>query len=218
MPIQERPYTGLTASVKINGSIIGYISGVELNLEKSIIEILQFGAQYQEKVPAIKNWTGSCDGTAAFAPGGAQHKLYQAFESGELVTLGVFLSADVYFEGDALISSLNLSGAPDDKMSITAEFEGSGGVTFTLPQEYQIQVRSGVGGTTSPAGTQAVAAGGNFSLTITPATGYEVDKIMDNNVDSTASATGAGDVKTYALSSVAADHVIKVTFKIKVTE
>ena len=79
--IKERPFTGLTAEIKVNGSVLGYMSGVDLTLEKSIIEVLQFGARYQEKVPAIKNWTASVDGTAAFTSGGSQHKLYQAYEN-----------------------------------------------------------------------------------------------------------------------------------------
>lgn len=212
MAIKERPYTGLTASVKINNSIIGYMSGIDLTLEKSIIEVLQFGATYQEKVPAIKNWTATADGTVAFTAGGSQKKLYDAFESGELVTLGIFLSSTVYFEGDAYVSNLNITGAPDDKMSISCDFEGNGAVTFTLPQEYLLQIRSGVGGTTNPGGSIRVASGGTQAIVITPAAGYVLNKIMDNNVDKTAQATGAGAEKTYTLTSIAADHVIQITF------
>ena len=113
MSTTEKPYTGLTALVMLNGTTIGYINSVELNLEKDIAEILQFGAQYKEKLPTIKNWTASSDGTVAFASGGAQHKLYQAFETGEPVTLRIKLDSAVYFEGKALIASLSLSGSPE---------------------------------------------------------------------------------------------------------
>ena len=71
MSTTEKPYTGLTALVMLNGTTIGYINSVELSLEKDIAEILQFGAQYREKLPTIKNWTASSDGTVAFASGGA---------------------------------------------------------------------------------------------------------------------------------------------------
>ena len=87
----EKPYSGLTALIKINGVKVAYLNNLELNLEKDIAEILQFGAQYREKLPTIKNWTASNEGTVAFAAGESQHKLYQAFESGELVTLTIQL-------------------------------------------------------------------------------------------------------------------------------
>lgn len=207
--ITERPFTGLTASVKVNGSVLGYMSGVDLTLEKSIIEVLQFGARYQEKVPAIKNWTASVDGTVAFTSGGSQHKLYQAYENDEEVTIGIFLDDTVYFEGKAYISNLNITGAPDDKMNISCDLEGNGAVTFNIPEMYQITTHSGVGGTISPGGKTKVASDESFVLTITPATGYTIDKIMDNSEDKTSSASS----NTYTLTNVAADHDILVTFK-----
>lgn len=207
--IKERPYTGLTAEIKVNNSVLGYMSGVDLTLDKTIIEVLQFGARYQEKVPAIKNWTASVDGTVAFTSGGSQHKLYQAYENDEEITVGIFLDDDVYFEGKAYVSSLNISGAPDDKMNITCDLEGNGAITFTIPEVYQVTTHSGVGGTINPGGKTKVAKNGTFALTITPAAGYTLDKLMDNNVDKTTEASS----NTYTLSSVDADHDIMVTFK-----
>lgn len=91
----DKPYTGLTASVKVganpSGEVLAYISGVDLNLDKDIIEILAFGMQYKEKVPAIKDWSVSVDGTVALSADGTQKQLYDAFESGEGLTLGMYL-------------------------------------------------------------------------------------------------------------------------------
>ena len=133
----ERPFTGLTASVKMgehaSAEVIGYISGVTLDLSKDIIEILAFGMQYKEKVPAIKDWTMSIDGTAAFSKDGQQKKFHDAFESGEGVTFGVYLDNTTYFEGLGYISSLSVEAAPDDKISISAEVSGSGAVVLTIP-------------------------------------------------------------------------------------
>lgn len=132
----DKPFTGLTASVKLGGNsaaeLIGYISGVSLELSKDIIEIIQFGAQYKEKVPSIKDWTASVEGTAAFSTDGAQKKLWDAFESGEAITIGIYLNEKTYFEGAALMSSLSLDAAPDDKISISGEMSGTGTVTLTI--------------------------------------------------------------------------------------
>ena len=133
----EKPFTGLTASVKIGSSdsakVLAYVSGVDLTLEKDIIEILAFGMQFKEKVPAIKDWSVSIDGTVALAKSGTQEQLYNAFNSGDPLTLGIYLNETTYFEGTGYVSSFNISAAPDDKISLTSEIAGSGATTLTLP-------------------------------------------------------------------------------------
>lgn len=133
----EKPFTGLTAKVKIGTStsakVLAYISGCELTLEKEVIEILQFGATFKEKVPAIKDWSLSMDGTVALATGGTQKELYDAFESGNALTIGIYLDDTTYFEGTGYVTSFNISASPDDKISLTSEIAGSGATTLTLP-------------------------------------------------------------------------------------
>lgn len=139
MPATEKPFTGLTASVKVgtgqSAKTLAYISGVDLNLDKEIIEILAFGMKYKEKVPAIKDWTASIDGTVALAAGGTQKQFYDAFESGDPLTIGIYLDDTTYFEGTGYVASFNISAAPDDKISLTSEISGSGATTLTLPGE-----------------------------------------------------------------------------------
>ena len=134
---QESPFTGLTACVKIGESsaakILAYVSGVDLTLEKDIIEILAFGMQFKEKVPAIKDWSASIDGTVALAQGGTQEELYAAFDSGDPITVGIYLNDTTYFEGTGYVSSFNISAAPDDKINLSSEIAGSGATTLTLP-------------------------------------------------------------------------------------
>lgn len=134
--MDEKPYTGLTASVKVgsgqSAKTIAYISGVDLSLEKEIIEILAFGMKYKEKVPAVKDWSASIEGTVALAEGGTQKEFYDAFESGDPLTLGIYLDDSNYFEGTGYVSSVEISAAPDDKISLSAEVAGSGAVVLTL--------------------------------------------------------------------------------------
>lgn len=134
----EKPFTGLTAKVQIGESdskkTIAYISGCDLTLEKDIIEILQFGATFKEKVPAIKDWSLSMDGTVALAKDSTQKTLYDAFESGDAITVSMFLDDTTYFTGTGYVSSFNISAAPDDKISLTSEIAGSGATTLTVPQ------------------------------------------------------------------------------------
>lgn len=136
MATNEKPFTGLTASVKVGtgsaSALLAYVSGVDLNLEKEIIEIMAFGMEYKEKVPAVKDWTCSIDGTVALATGGSQKQLYDAFNSGEAITVGIYLDENTYFEGTGYVQNFNISAAPDDKISLTSEIAGSGATTLNL--------------------------------------------------------------------------------------
>ena len=133
----EKPFTGLTAKVKVGtgegAKVLDYISGVDLSLEKEIIEILAFGMTYKEKVPAVKDWSASIDGTVALATGGTQKEFYDAFESGNPLTIGIYLDDTTYFEGTGYVSSFDISASPDDKISLSSEIAGSGATTLTLP-------------------------------------------------------------------------------------
>lgn len=133
----EKPFTGLTAKVKIGtgstAEVLGYMSGADLSLEKEIIEILAFGMEFKEKVPAIKDWSLSVDGTFAVVDGGSQEKLYEAFDSGDPLTLSIYLDDNTYFEGTGYVSSFEISAAPDDKISLSCEIAGSGATTMTVP-------------------------------------------------------------------------------------
>lgn len=129
----DKPFTGLTAEVKIGETLIGYMSGIDLTMDKSIIEILSFGSKWKEKVPAIKDWSATVDGTVAFSKDGSQMKLWDAYEKDTEIELGIYLDTTTYFKGKALVQSLNISGAPDDKMSISCELAGTGAMVLTVP-------------------------------------------------------------------------------------
>lgn len=134
----EKPFTGLTACVKVGtgstAATLAYISGVTLNLEKEMIEILAFGMSFKEKVPAIKDWSLDCDGTVALAAGGTQEILYNAFDSGDPLTIGIYLDDTTYFEGTGYVQNFNIDAAPDDKINLTTTIAGSGATTLTLPE------------------------------------------------------------------------------------
>ena len=128
----EKPYTGLTAAISVGDTNLAYMNNLELNLDRNIIEVMQFGAQYKEKIPGSKNWTASVEGTVAFDTAGSQKTLVDKFESGEEIELKVLLKTGTFFTGKAIIASLSISGTPDEALSISAEFEGSGAVTLTV--------------------------------------------------------------------------------------
>ncbi len=81
-------------------------------------------------------------------------------------------------------------------------------VSFKLKQ-YTIAVSTGSNGSISPNTNQSVNHGGSQSFTITPATNYEIDKVLiDGTNNPTAVAAG-----TYTFTNITGNHSIEVSFK-----
>ena len=135
----EKPFTGLTASLAVidttamTAKTLAYVSGIDLNLEKDIIEILAFGMEFKEKVPAVKDWNVSIDGTVSLAETGSQKEFYDAFSNSELLTVGIFLDEETYFTGTGYVASFNISAAPDDAITLSSEIAGNGATILTVP-------------------------------------------------------------------------------------
>lgn len=74
---------------------------------------------------------------------------------------------------------------------------------------YTVAASAGSNGTISPAGFTNAAGGSDVILTITPAQGYVVDKLLVNGSDVTASISEG----TYTISEISENKVVTVTFK-----
>ena len=185
----ERPFTGLTAAIKIGNpaEVLAYVSGVDLTLDKDIIEILAFGMEFKEKVPAIKDWNVSIDGTVALATGGTQEDLFDAFESGTPLTVGIFLTDFNYFEGTGYVQSFGISAAPDDKINLTSEISGTGAVTLTISL---LEIDNE---TEPPAGTESIEYSG-YQMTATGGTVPYVFSILTGALPPGLSMDAAGEI------------------------
>jgi predicted secreted protein len=81
----------------------------------------------------VKDWSLSVNGVVSIAQGGSQQEFYEAFQSGEPLALGIFLDEDTYFGGRGIVSSYNISGAPDDAINLSSEIAGTGATVLVLP-------------------------------------------------------------------------------------
>jgi len=131
-------YSGVTGKLSIEkgegpATDIVHMSSWSVEMTKDIIDTVSFGEDYKEKVPSIKDWSASADGSADFDAVGGQKDLVEAFESGEKLKSSFYLDEDTFFVGDCYIESLSIEHAADGKADISISLAGSKAVTITVP-------------------------------------------------------------------------------------
>ena len=131
-------YSGKTGYIKLGATasakVVAHMNSFSLSQATDIIEIVSFGNAYKEKIPSIKDWTATADGHCDFETGKGQAELYAAYENGTIVTIGLGLTEDVFFEGEAYIESLDIDSDADGSPTVSVSFAGTNGVVFTNTQ------------------------------------------------------------------------------------
>lgn len=132
-------YSGVTGKLSIKNSAAGeetdlvHIANWDVSLSKEILEVLSFGDEYKEKVPSVKDWSASADGTADFDSDSGQKALVDAFEAGTKLTAAFYLDEDTFLRGDCYVESLDISHAADGKADISISLAGSKAALLTVP-------------------------------------------------------------------------------------
>lgn len=127
-------YSGKTGYIKLGNTatavVIGHMSSFSLELSTDIIEVVAFGNTYKEKIPSIMDWSASAEGNCDFEAGHSQDDLIEAYQNGDLITIGLGITDKIYFEGTCYIESLSIENASDDSPTISIEFAGSNAIVF----------------------------------------------------------------------------------------
>jgi predicted secreted protein len=110
--------------------IIG-IKNWSLELSLETLETTALGDDWKKYITGLKEWTASSEGDYNVPQDtDGQEALQQAFLSGSIVTLKLYVDADNYYTGTAYINSLSIEDPVDDVVSISIEFTGAGELTF----------------------------------------------------------------------------------------
>ena len=118
----------------IKVAAVGYIDNWSLTINAGTAETSQLGEDFKEFVGTVKDWSGSMSGS--LDPADAQQKsmLTAMGSAGTTTAVAVELSANATttFAGDAL-TSIQIGAAHGDKITFSANFQGTGALTVTVP-------------------------------------------------------------------------------------
>lgn len=131
-------YSGVTGKIttKIGTGTAAellHMTNWSVDLSKEMIEAISFGEDYKEKVPGVKDWSASADGSTDFATTSGQKALVDAFEGGTKIEAAFYLDTTTFMTGDCYIESLSISHAADGKSEVSIKLAGSGGIDLTVP-------------------------------------------------------------------------------------
>jgi len=131
-------YSGVTGKISIKkGSAAAidlvHMANWSISLSKEMIEVVSFGDDYKEKVPAVKDWSGNSDGKVDFSTGGGQAELLTSFEDGTELQASFYLDDETFLFGKCYIESLEISHAADGAAEVSISVAGSGKAELTKP-------------------------------------------------------------------------------------
>lgn len=127
-------YSGRTGSIKIDTKALGHMNSFDVSVSTDIAEAISFGNEWKEKIPTIKDWSATADGSVDFSTDSSQEELLKAFLEGTEITLHIGLTETVFFEGKAFVESLDFSMSADGLAELSASFAGSNAVVLTAPK------------------------------------------------------------------------------------
>jgi hypothetical protein len=105
---------------------------------------------------------------------------------------------------------------------IRASTYGRGSWENDLAVTRIITASAGANGSIAPTGTVGVVSGANKTFTVTPITGYSIDKVLVDNVEvpvgggNVRASAVLGDPATFTFNNVTTTHTISATFKMDV--
>ena len=124
-------FSGTAGSVVLYGTAGTVVVGMSewsLNASMSPVESSEFGDQWEEYVPSLRNASGSFSGNRDQTA--AQSTLITAFLAGSSVVLRLHETSSTYWAGTAYMTSMSPSLSHSGKGEMSFDFQVTGAITY----------------------------------------------------------------------------------------
>ena len=118
---------GKDGKIIVDENQIGYIDNFSLTINAGTAETSQIGNPWKEYIQASRDWSGSLSGTLDYADT-AQKAIIDDLLSNTDTTYALELVASdgITFSGNAIFTSINITGSHGDKIAISVNYQGTG--------------------------------------------------------------------------------------------
>jgi predicted secreted protein len=122
---------GKGGSAKVGANTIASINNWSLDVTMNTAETTALGDSVKSHIATIYEWSGQLEGAfRVHDDTNGQTALQTAFLAGTPVTLNLYVNASNYYSGSAIITSMPVKVAVEDKVGISFAFQGSGALTY----------------------------------------------------------------------------------------
>lgn len=132
---------GKSGKITINGEagaeqkVMG-ITNWSLSLLISTLDTTSLGDDWKTYLVGLKEWTASASGNyevtnASTTSIASQSALQDAFLNGTPVDIKLYVNAEHYYQGTAVIASMTIDDTLEDVVNISFEFTGCGALSFS---------------------------------------------------------------------------------------
>lgn len=129
-------FNGRSLGVYINDTLIAYGKSCSLSLKQAGMDVTSKDSLFwANNLPTTKDWTISCDGLVALSSNKNAALLMDTLTAGTRVVVKfathvgatrVRVSGDVYWYGNAYVTSCDMNAGMDEPVSFTSTFQGTG--------------------------------------------------------------------------------------------
>lgn len=121
---------GKDGAILLGSNKIGYIDTYSLSIEQGTSETSQFDDQWRLYIGTAKGWSGSFSGTFDYGDTNGQKTIVDGLiGNGGSVLLQFKTSMGLVLVGTADISNASVGGSHGDKITVSFNFQGTGGFT-----------------------------------------------------------------------------------------
>lgn len=121
---------GKDGCIKKSGKKIGYIDNFSLNIEQGTAETSEFEDQWKTFIGTAKGFSGSFSGTFDYGDTYGQKAIVdELLDDGGEVSLDLKTNMGLVLVCTAEVSNATIGGTHGDKISISFNFQGTGGFT-----------------------------------------------------------------------------------------
>ena len=128
--IQTDKIRGLEVLIYIGGTAVGGQRGASLSMSADELDITDKNTVgYKKFLVGLKEWSISCDGLVVAGEAGYD-ALFKAFIAGDIVKVQFKQKeGDFGYEGDMVITSMDIDAQYDDALTYSCELKGAGDLT-----------------------------------------------------------------------------------------
>ena len=128
--IQTDKIRGLEVLISVGGKVLGGQRGASLSMSADELDITDKNTTgYKKYLVGLKEWTISCDGLVCNGEEGYD-ALFNAFIAGDIVKVQFKQKeGDFGYEGDMVITSMDIDAQYDDALTYSCELKGAGDLT-----------------------------------------------------------------------------------------